>query len=68
MRLSTFFDAGQVYAADQKLTSGVLRYSAGIAFAWNSPFGPMKFNLGKPLNAKPGDRTQVFQFNLGQVF
>ena len=68
MRLSTFFDAGQVYGSDQKIRVSDLRYSAGVGFAWNSPFGPMKFSLGKALNAKEGDKRQIFQFNLGQVF
>jgi len=68
VRLSTFIDAGQVYGADQKLSASELRYSAGVALSWNSPFGPMKFNLAKPLNIKPGDNKQVFQFNIGQVF
>ena len=68
MRLSTFVDAGQVYGSDQKISVSLLRYSAGVGFAWNSPFGPMKFSLGRALNAKPEDRRQVFQFTLGQLF
>jgi outer membrane protein insertion porin family len=68
VRLSTFLDGGQVYGSDQKLDFSELRFSAGVALAWNSPFGPMKFNLAHPINPKPGDNKQVFQFNLGQIF
>jgi outer membrane protein insertion porin family len=45
-----------------------MRYSAGVAFSWASPVGPLKFSFAKPLNAKDGDRLQKFQFQLGTVF
>ncbi len=45
-----------------------LRYSVGVEFQWLSPLGPMAFSVAKPLNTKPGDSTQVFQFTLGQTF
>ena len=45
-----------------------LRYSVGLEFQWASPMGPLAFSIAKPLNAKPGDETQFFQFSLGQTF
>ena len=45
-----------------------LRYSAGIAVLWVSPLGPLKFSLATPLAAKEGDKTEVFQFTLGNTF
>ena len=68
MRLALFLDGGQVYGADEKLRLSDLRYSAGLSFSWNSPMGPLRLSYGRPLNAKPGDRTQHLQFQLGQVF
>ncbi len=68
MRLSVFFDGGQVYGADEKIRLSELRYSAGLAFIWNSPLGPLRLSYGKPLNAKPGDKIQHMQFQFGQVF
>ena len=44
------------------------RYSAGLGVAWNSPIGPLKFSYGVPINKKPGDRIQKFQFQVGTVF
>ena len=44
------------------------RYSAGVGLAWNSPVGPLKFSYAFPLNEKPGDRVQNFQFQVGNVF
>ena len=44
------------------------RYSAGVGLAWNSPIGPLKFSYALPLNDKPGDKIQRFQFQVGTVF
>ena len=69
LRLTAFVDAGQVYAASQKLALGDLRYSAGVGLAWSSPFGPLKLSFGQPLNSKKGfDRTERLQFLFGSAF
>ncbi len=65
IRLSFFADAGMVYGPGEKLDLGELRYSAGLAFNWFSPVGPLSFSYAIPLNDKPGDRTESFQFTLG---
>ena len=67
-RLSAFIDAGDVYGNSQTISLGDMRYSAGIGVSWYSPFGPLKLVLARPLNAKPGDRTQTLQFQLGSQF
>jgi len=68
MRLSLFVDGGMVFGRDQKIDTRELRYSAGLAFNWFSPVGPLSFSLAKPLNAKDGDQTESFQFTLGVPF
>ena len=68
MRFGAFIDTGQVYGSTEKLDLSQLRASAGISFAWNSPVGPMKISVAKPLNDKPGDNLQNIQFTLGAVF
>ena len=68
MRLSVFADAGYVWGPDDKVQASDLRYSAGLAFSWSSPVGPLKFSLGQALKKKGGDKTQKFQFQLGTVF
>ncbi len=65
MRLSLFTDGGMVYGPGEKVELGQLRYSAGLAFNWFSPVGPLSFSYSVPLNDKPGDRTESFQFTLG---
>jgi outer membrane protein insertion porin family len=67
-RLSAFVDAGNVYTKNQGVNLGDLRYSSGIGISWFSPFGPLKLVLAKALNAKPGDKTQTLQFQLGSQF
>jgi outer membrane protein insertion porin family len=68
VRLGAFIDGGQVFAAGEKIALSELRYAGGLSMAWNSPVGPLKFSIAKPLNAKSGDNIQRMQFTLGQVF
>jgi outer membrane protein insertion porin family len=68
LRLAAFLDGGQVYAQGEKLDLDALRYSTGLALAWISPFGPLRFSVGFPLNAKDGDQEQRIQFTFGTGF
>ena len=74
VRISTFLDTGGVFGPNDylgrsaKFSFSDFRYSAGLGVAWNSPLGPLKFSLAKPLNKKDDDKAQVFQFNLGTTF
>ena len=68
VRLSLFTDAGQIYDNGTQPELESFRYSAGAGLAWNSPIGPLKFSYGLPLNKKPTDRVQRFQFQVGTVF
>lgn len=67
LRWFTFFDAGNVYGEDDSFGSD-LKMSAGIGFSWVSPIGPLKLSFGKPLNKKPEDEEEAFQFQLGTGF
>jgi outer membrane protein insertion porin family len=68
MRLSLFVDAGMVYGKEDEVDLGEIRYSAGLAFNWFSPIGPISISYAQPLNDQPGDRTENVQFTLGQAF
>jgi outer membrane protein insertion porin family len=68
LRLAAFVDGGQVYAQGDKLELSELRYATGLALAWISPFGPLRFSIGFPLNAKDGDQEQRIQFTFGTGF
>lgn len=68
VRLSSFFDAGNVYGKNDNFNIGELRYSAGLGAIWVSPFGLVSISIAKPIGNKPGDQTQQFQFNFGTNF
>jgi len=44
------------------------RLSVGAGINWNSPFGPFRIDLAKALLKQPGDKTTLFQFNVGGQF
>jgi outer membrane protein insertion porin family len=69
LRLAGFLDFGQVFGAGEKFSFGDVRYAAGLALAWTSPFGPLKLSIAQPLNDKHGfDRVQRLQFTFGTAF
>ena len=68
VRMYTFIDAGNTYAEGKTPDFADLRYSTGLGVSWLSPLGPLRFSYGRPLNAKPNDRKQSFQFQIGTSF
>ena len=68
LRLSTFFDIGNVFSDTRDFDSGELRQSVGISVIWYTPLAPMTFSLARPLNDRDGDDTEAFQFTLGSFF
>lgn len=81
LKLITFLDAGNVYntyqspsvwqASSQPTSPNLsnLRYTAGVGLEWVVPMlGPIGVSFATPLNKKPGDNTQIFQFTLGTFF
>ena len=73
VRTTLFLDAGNVFIQGTPIAlsgtdEGLMRYSAGVAVEWRSPFGPLIFSVAKPLNAQPTDITQLFQFTVSSGF
>jgi outer membrane protein insertion porin family len=44
------------------------RASAGLSIFWDSPFGPVQFDLAQPLSYEDYDRRQQFQFRTRTSF
>lgn len=68
-----FFDFGNVFSKglpqnQQGSSAGPLRYSLGAALDWRSPFGPLSFSFGYPLNLQATDRKEWFQFTAASAF
>ncbi|HQR02961.1 MAG: outer membrane protein assembly factor BamA [Proteobacteria bacterium] len=68
LRLSAFLDAGQVWGKGEAISMSDLRYSVGLALAWTSPMGPIKFSFAHPIKNKPEDKLQRLQFQMGTTF
>ncbi len=68
VRLSAFYDVGNVYGTNEDIDAGELRMSTGVAASWLSPIGALTFSLAYPINDKVRDDTQVFQFTFGTLF
>jgi outer membrane protein insertion porin family len=66
LRMSAFIDGGAAFDATPAFDE--LRFSAGLAVLWVSPLGPLKFSLAQPLVTRTDDKTEVFQFTLGNSF
>ena len=68
VRLSLFYDVGNVFASTDDFSAEELRMSAGLAAVWLSPVGPLSISVAQAFNDQSGDDTQFFQFNLGAGF
>lgn len=60
-----FCDAGNAFLARDGINFSGMRVSVGGGFRWLSPMGPLRLELGFPLNAESGDRVQTIQFSFG---
>lgn len=76
LQTTLFFDAGNVFDTDCGATQlncydvdiNRINTSVGLGLTWISGFGPMTFSIAEPLHENEYDRTEVFQFSLGQTF
>src|SRR5690606_31550179 len=76
LQTTLFVDAGNVFdtncGRNQSNCYDVdfdhMNASVGLGLTWISGFGPMTFSIAEPLKENEYDRTEVFQFSLGQTF
>ena len=76
LRSAFFFDFGNVFSDNckeyqincAKPAVEDLRYSYGVGVTWITGFGPLSLAIAKPANAGPQERTEEFQFTVGNVF
>jgi outer membrane protein insertion porin family len=52
----------------QFVDNAAVRMSAGASLIWDSPFGPLRFDLAYPILKQSYDRTQFFAFGGGTKF
>lgn len=63
-----FFDAGNAFSEVQGIDFGDFRYATGFGMRWLSPFGPLRIEIGFPLNEKEGDETSTVLFSFGTPY
>jgi len=63
-----FFDGGQAFAEGDPIRTNDLRFSAGAGVRWRSPFGPLRFEWGFPLDRQEDEESSVFEFSVGSSF
>lgn len=68
VRVTGFFDVGNVYGTDDSIDTEDLRMSTGLSGVWLSPFGVLSASIAKPFRDQAGDETQPFQFTFGTSF
>ncbi|MGQ0286966.1 outer membrane protein assembly factor BamA [Pasteurellaceae bacterium 22721_9_1] len=81
VRTSVFFDAASVWDTKWKKEGKKdfpslpdygdptrVRTSAGVAFQWQSPIGPLVFSYAKPIKKYKNDDVERFQFSIGGTF
>jgi outer membrane protein insertion porin family len=68
MRLSAFIDIGGISEEVFNFATSDLRASAGIAFTWLTPIGPLGLYAAEPFLKQEGDKTKSFEFTIGTSF
>ena len=75
VRFVGFFDFGNVFNTNSdfgvpksEFSADELRTSVGIGMSWLSPVGLLNLSFAQPLNDKPGDDVEEFQFTFGTRF
>jgi len=62
-----FLDGGNIYTSPLPRFSG-FRYGAGLGVRYYSNFGPIRIDVGTPLNPQQGDPRVAVYVSLGQAF
>ena len=60
-----FFDAGNAWLDTKGYDLGDLRYAAGGGVRWLSPIGPIRIEIGIPLNRERDEKSSVVLFSFG---
>ncbi len=63
-----FFDHGNVWRNLQDVSVSQVKSSTGIGLRYNTPIGPLRFDLGYKLDREGTEGPWVFHFTLGHAF
>jgi len=65
MRGAVFLDAGNAFLLSQSPSIDKLQAAYGAGIRWRSPFGPIAVDIARPINPRPNDQHNVFDFGAG---
>ena len=76
IRGGVFMDAGTVWGLDNTEgadgetvdDSAILRSSVGVSLFWDTPFGPLRFNLAEAIASEDYDNPRTFNVSLSSSF
>lgn len=63
-----FFDAGNAFDEGDSIDISKFRTDVGAGIRWNSPFGPLRIEIGYNLDQKTGEDPYQWQFSAGAFF
>jgi translocation and assembly module TamA len=67
--VAPFFDIGGAFSGSTPISSeGDTRMGAGVGLMYYTPIGPIRVDVARPLNPRPGDYPVVFYVSIGQPF
>ena len=67
--VAPFFDVGGAFCNSLPFGGcGDTRFSAGLGLIYYTPIGPIRVDLARPLDPRPGDYPVVFYVSIGQPF
>jgi translocation and assembly module TamA len=62
-----FLDGGNLYTQALPRFTG-FRYGTGLGIRYYSSCGPIRLDVGTPINPQPGDKRIAVYVSLGQAF
>lgn len=72
VRAHAFSDFGSLWSVDSSgptvSDTDVVRVSTGLGVSWQSPFGPVRVDLGRPIIKQTYDKLQQFRLSFGTRF
>jgi translocation and assembly module TamA len=66
--VAPFFDVGGAFRGSLFSAAGDTRMAAGIGLLYYTPIGPIRVDVARPLDPRPGDYPVVLYVSIGQPF
>jgi outer membrane translocation and assembly module TamA len=68
LSLAAFYDMGSLTPNYSDITLATVRNSAGAGVRYNTPVGPVRLDVGFPLDRRPNESKYRIHLTFGYVF